>query len=287
MTPNPIPTNQLPDRVQSKAAMDSPQTMENRISGVFSATQNASIGFGHTRKKIPQNVLFYAEENEAGEITIQQLNRNFIPTGAPQGIEKELLLKNFNPEPSIYITNVAPAMRELNKSIARGERFLRNKESFSAEYEFKKALRVHEENIRATFGLGQTYLDRGDKKRGNLVFRRLVRLEAAFEPQHKHLFNEFGISLRKMGMFVEAQKYYARARKLSRQDEHLAFNMARVLHERGKYSLALKFVAKALELNPDLEEATRFHTYLERKLGKTLKPEKPNEKADSQYEMSI
>lgn len=266
-------------------AEPSREIADEKIMGVFSASKNITVGFGHTKKRISQNLLFYAEETSEGLITLQPLNPNFIPSGKPQTVEKETLLNNFHPEPSIYIKNVAPAMRELNKTVARGERHLRNNESYSAEFEFKNALRIDEENIRATFGLGQTYLKRGDKQRGNLVFRRLVRLDAAFAPQHKHMFNEFGISLRKMGMLIEALKYYARARKLSKTDEHLSFNMARVFHEQGKNRLAFKFVNKALSANPRLTEALRFQRHLEKMLGGSEK--KHHRREADPYDMSI
>ena len=280
---NPSPV--LDAEVAGTPAKTSHHALEEKILGVFSTAKSIMVGFGHTKKRIPQNLLFYAEENDDGLITLQPLNPNFIPSGKPQTLEKDVLLNNFQPEPSIYIKSVAPALRELNKTIARGERYLRNNESFSAEFEFKNALRIDEENIRATFGLGQTYLKRGDKERGHLVFRRLVRLDAAFEPEHKHLFNEFGMSLRKMGMFVQALKYYARARRLSKTDEHLAFNMARVLYDQGKDGLALKFVNTTLTINPSLPEALQFQRHLEQKLG--ISDNKHRQGEAGQYDMSI
>jgi len=33
------------------------------------------------------------------------------------------------------------------------------------------------------------------------VFRKLSTIEAVLEPRNKHIFNEFSIQLRKMGMF--------------------------------------------------------------------------------------
>lgn len=238
------------------------------IRGVFSTTSRMSVGFGHTKKKVIQNVLVYALEEEEDRISIQSLNAHFMPTGTTKVITRENLLKNYFPEPDVYISKVYPMLRKVETTVARGERHLRNKEPFSAEMEFKSALRIDEENIRATFGLGLSYLSRGDTKYGTIVFQRLVRLEAAFEPRHKHMFNEFGISLRKNKMYPQALKYYARAVLLCGDDENLRFNMARTFHEKGNDALALKFVDKALDMNPEMKEGRQLKLFLERKLRK-------------------
>ncbi|GAB6058252.1 tetratricopeptide repeat protein [Desulfonatronum parangueonense] len=236
------------------------------IKGVFSTNCLVPVGFGHTKKNTVQNIQVYAVEQEDDQIAVQSLNDRFMPTGSAKLITKEELLKNYHPEPDVYLSKVIPVMREVEKGVARGERHLQNKETFSAEMEFKNVLRIDEENIRATFGLGQCYLSRGDRERGDIVFRRLVRLKGAFQPCHKHMFNEFGIALRKNDMFVQALKYYARALPFSKDDENLMFNMSRIFHEKGSNTLALKFVNKALKLNPAMPEANQFKLFLEQKL---------------------
>ena len=252
-----------------------------RIKGVFSTTSRTTVGFGHTKKKISQNILVFAVEQEDGKISIQSLNAHFVPTGTAKVVTRENLLKNYLPEPDVYLSKVFPMMRSVEKSVARGERHLRNNETFSAEMEFKTALRIDEENIRATFGLGLSYLARGDTQRGAIVFRRLVRLDAAFEPRHKHMFNQFGISLRKNKMYPQALKYYAKARIISGEDENLIFNMARTFYEKDRPTLALKFLAKALAMNPNLAEARKFRIFLDQRLG-TCPPKASNASKPSQ-----
>ncbi|WP_461834715.1 tetratricopeptide repeat protein [Desulfothermus sp.] len=238
----------------------------HRIYGVFSIIKRGKIGAGHTQKKSSHNLLFFAEEQEDGNISLQPINKNFVPSGPKSFISKEEFLQNFIPEPDIYMNKVYPAIRELQKTIARGERYRRNKKYYSAEYEFKNALRIDEENIRATFGLGLTYLDRGDKEKAKLVFKRIYNLNAAFEREHKHLFNEFGIKMRKNKMYKEALKYYLKAYRLEKWDEHLFFNIARVLFELDKYKQALKFVNKGLVINPNFNEGIKLKKVIEKRL---------------------
>lgn len=240
---------------------------ENRINGVFSTTSQQAAGVGENHKIFDQHVVVFATEEDDGKITIRSLNEKFVPSGTAKVISRKNLLKNFLPEPDIYMNKVLPAMRELFKTVARGERHLQNNETYSAEMEFKSALRIDEENIRATFGLGLSYLQRNDTQRGEIVFKRLVRLKGAFEPEHKHMFNEFGINLRKNKMFTQALKYYARAAQHSRQDEHLFFNMARTYHEAGNTKLALKMIRKALDINPDFVQAQKLRKHLQSKIS--------------------
>ena len=244
---------------------------EPKINGVFSTDKKTVVGFGHTRKKVSQHVVVFATEDDEGWITIRALNAENVPSGTAKVISRKNLLDNFLPEPDIYMNQVLPAMRELSKTVARGERHLRNNETYSAEMEFKTALRIDEVNIRATFGLGLSYLQRQDTQRGEIVFKRLVKLKGAFEPEHKHMFNEFGIHLRKNKMFTQALKYYARASKHCKQDENLFFNMARTYYEAGNSSIALKFIRKALKIRPDFFEAKKLYRHLSKNDRKPMK----------------
>lgn len=258
----------MSENTDHNSAQNQEQGSEPRIEGVFSTTEKTTIGFGHTQKKVKQDVLVYAKEIEDNKVVIKALNDKYIPIGTAKTISKENLLDNYLPDPDVYQNKVYPILRNISRTVARGERHLRNKENFSAEMEFKNALRVDEENIRATFGLGLSYLQRGDAKRGEIVFKRLVKLKGAFEPQHKHMFNEFGIHLRKNKLFNQAIKYYARASQYSERDENLYFNMARTYYELGRNSMALKFIRKSLEINSDFEQALDFKKFLLKKMPK-------------------
>ncbi|MFN2342740.1 MAG: tetratricopeptide repeat protein, partial [Desulfonatronovibrio sp.] len=138
-------------------------------------------------------------------------------------VSKDEILEKFSPEPEFYTYTVFPKMRELNKTIARADRHRQKGEGYSAEFEYNNALNVDEENIRASFGLGLTYLERGDKDKANNIFERLVKLDAAFEKEHKHLFNDFGINLRKQEMYAQALEYYSRGLELVENDENLHY----------------------------------------------------------------
>jgi tetratricopeptide (TPR) repeat protein len=240
------------------------QTKE-RIKGVFSSQVLIKIGTGTTMRKSIQKSYFFVQELEDGTIEVQPLNLNYVPSGPIQVLSKDEFLEKFSPEPEFYTITVMPKMRELEKTIARGDRHRKRGETFSAEMEYGSAVRVDEENVRANFGLGLTYLERGATDKAQDIFERLVKLEAAYEPEHKHLFNEFGINLRKSKMIDQALDYYARALELSKNDENLYYNIARVYLEKKDIPKTVEMLAKALEINPEMPESIKFMNFLKSK----------------------
>ncbi|WP_051261827.1 tetratricopeptide repeat protein [Desulfovibrio inopinatus] len=233
------------------------------LRGVFSTQASVYLGRGPSRQQAQDYLFFLIEEQDDGRLLAQRLNRNFIPTGRKREIARNTLLRDYIPEPSIYLNKVVPIMRTLERTVNKGDLHRQRGELFSAEFEYKNALRLDEEHVRATFGLGLTYLDRGENHNAEIIFKKIVRLNAPFEAEHKHLFNEFGIKLRKNRMYTEALHYYARAYKLCKSDENLLYNMARTFYELGKIRSAKHFLKKSLQINPAMKEARQFYNALE------------------------
>lgn len=238
---------------------------KSRIQGVFSSQSLVKVGTGTTQKKTIQKTYWFVKELDDNEVEIQPLNVNYVPSGPKRIVSKDEILEKFSPEPEFYAYTVFPKMRELNKTIARADRHRQKGEGYSAEFEYNNALNVDEENIRANFGLGLTYLERGDKDKANNIFERLVKLDAAFEKEHKHLFNDFGINLRKQEMYAQALEYYSKALDLVENDENLHYNVARAYFAFKKYNKTFEHLIKALKINPEFTEAKKFAYYLKKK----------------------
>ena len=255
----------MPDREDQHKitpALTRSPVQRDKIKGIFSTQSVAKVGTGTTTRRIIQKTYWFVTEMETNVFDIQPLNKNYIPSGPKRRITIEDLLNKFAPEPEFYISTVFPKMQELQGTIRKGEKHRRKGEVFSAEMEFHQALQVDEENVRANFGLGLTYLDRGESHKANDIFDRLVRLEAAFDTEHKHLFNDFGISLRKNKMLDQALEYYHRAETLTDTDEHLFLNIARAYFEKDDYPKCIEYLNKALSLNPDFNEGQLFMQFL-------------------------
>lgn len=247
--------------------MNEAPEQKERFSGVFSIQKTMKIGAGTTSRRVSQSAHYFVFEDEDGRLVRQALGPNCLPVGSRIPVSREELLAEYLPEPGMYQQCVLPKLREVQKSVARGEKFRKRGETFTAEMEFNKALALDEENVRANFGIGLCFLARGDKDKADEVFKRVVGIEAAFDKEHKHLFNEFGISLRKGGLHDQALEYYEKALALSAGDEHLRYNAARAAFEKGDLATAAGHLEEALRLNPAFAEAKTFLAHVRKKLG--------------------
>jgi tetratricopeptide (TPR) repeat protein len=242
---------------------------DERINGIFSQKKTVKIGTGTTARKTEQISYYYVAEQDNAELVVQPLTADGKPFGPKGTITREELLSTYMPEPQMSLAKpeqeLTPKEQEVQRAVARGDKFRKRGETFTAEFEYGKALQLDERNVRANFGIGLCYIDRGEREKAHEVFERLVHLDAAFEHEHKHLFNEFGIALRKSGMHAESIGYYQRALELSPEDENLHYNTARAAFDKGDPKLAAQHLGACLRLNPTHEEATQFITFLKRK----------------------
>lgn len=228
---------------------------EEHLKCVFSTTTTIKLGTGSTARKQRNKLLWYVKQSEDDAFGVRKINPQFVPVGEESTIDRETLLSDYTPEVSIHNKRVAPAMLGLTKTIAKGDKHRENGEPLSAEMEYVKALDVDEKNVRAIFGLGLVYMERNDTEKSVAVFEQLVAIEAAFDVKHKHLFNEFGIQLRKHEMYEEAAQYYSRAVEFSNDDENLYYNLARVHYEKNDWENCFANAALALKIDNNHEHA--------------------------------
>ena len=165
------------------------------VRGVFSTQEIRKVGTGTTTRKTVQKTFWFVEQH-GDVIECQPLNANYVPSGPKRKITMDELIAKFSPEPEFYQMSVYPKMREVEQSVNNGDSHREKGETFAAEYEYTRALKVDVENVRANFGIGLTYMERGELDKAQDIFDRLLKLDGAFDAEHKHLFNEFGINLR-------------------------------------------------------------------------------------------
>ncbi|MGE4290935.1 MAG: hypothetical protein AB7E32_01880 [Desulfovibrio sp.] len=245
---------------------------DRTIRGLFSTQTVENVGTGTTQRRAISKTYWFAQENDAGLILVQPINSAFVPSGPTVEVQRELFLRDYSPEPEYYQQKVYPKLRELEQTISRAEKAREMGQAYSAEFEYGKALAIDIDNVRANFGLGLTYLDRGDTVRADDIFQRLVHLEAAFNEEHKHLFNDFGINLRKCGLIDQAVEYYSRALNMAPGDENLHYNIARAFFEKGDAARCMEHLATCLGMNASHVEAREFSEYV-RKLAERIQNE--------------
>ena len=123
-----------------------------------------------------------------------------------------------------------------------------------------------ENAFREHFREGLALLDKGETEKAVGIFNELLHAEIAFEEKHKHLFNEFGIELRKNNLCGQAIAYYTRALELSwgTEDENLHINLARVLYQNQQYGACVQHLFDSLRIAPGHETALNFLSWLNR-----------------------
>jgi tetratricopeptide (TPR) repeat protein len=236
-----------------------------KIKGLFSTQTVEKVGTGTTQRKTISKMYWYCAQQDDAQVGVQALNKNMVPAGTTTMVPLDDFLARYNPEPEMYLKTVYPKMQELASTVTRAEESRQRGALYSAQFDYENALVVDEENVRANFGLGLTYVERGEATKAQDILGRIVGLEAAFAPEHKHLFNEFGISLRKSRMVDQSIEYYTRALSLSSTDENLHYNAARAFFDKGDLEKCREHLSEALRLNPDHEEAKRFLEFLNTK----------------------
>lgn len=233
------------------------------IPGVFSTQSKIPKRLDGVRIHAQSHKIYwYAEEDEQGNLTIQPLNQDYLPSGVRMAVTPLELSAHYLPEQEIYEEKVGPKLRQLNGILEKADELRAADKPVKAAAEYRRALSIDEENIRANFGAGLTYLAQGDKEKARDVFKRLLKLQGTFEKEHKHMFNEFGISMRKNKMFQEAVEYYGRALELTKDDENLYINMARPLCEQRKFASGVIHLVEALRIAPGNKMATDFLKWL-------------------------
>lgn len=157
----------------------------------------------------------------------------------------------------------------------------------------QQAATISPKNVERHFQLGQALMSRGRTGEAQKIFKNVIKVakgqysdvsrrvgeamlaaglalqaEEAFKtaleanPQDIHLFNRLGIAFRKQGKFQEAVANYLQALSLDARNEALLYNLSRAYLEMGNAEKAQQVLAKALEINPDFQEARELMSTL-------------------------
>ncbi len=234
-----------------------PQTL-----GVFSRAATANVGAGTTAATRESLTYWFVRRLSDDQWEIQPLNQNNVPSGERKQIPKGAFMENYIPEPRFYETKTLPAMRSLRDKIAKGEEHYAEGRLDEAEKEFVKALMIDDKNVPANLGAGAVWSDKGEMQKVGKVLDVLLGNDETFKVEQRSMFNRFGISLRKKKMYDYAVAYYTKALDSDPRDEHLHFNLARVLFERGDPEGSLMELAIALGIDPGFDVAHKFKAYL-------------------------
>ena len=203
---------------------------------------------------VPKHYWFVKEVGD-GMLSVQLLDENYLRTPKQHVVKKDAFLEGSTLEPDL-------GYRLLTQRVLKGDYYRQQGLNVEAKIEYQQVLRIDEENIRGNFGMGLAYLALNQLEKGRYAFEKLVQLDESFLPEHKHLFNDFGIALRKKGLLDEALAFYNRAKALGPDDENLILNIARAWFEKGDSEKAYEGLKGCLEIKPGFKQALAFLAYL-------------------------
>jgi len=223
--------------------------------GVYSSLSPApKEGRGSGKRK---RYWFVWDCGDAG-YQVQELDRTFQPQREAAPIDPATFCASFSLEPSILATPIRkdPVFASPFQPQA-GITPVKTLEQRSAE-------RAEVENdLRAHFGtlLLKTRRD-ADLQNALRALQAIAEVEEGIVPEHKYMFAEFGINLRKGKLPEIALAHAKRVLSLAPGDSHAHFNIARIYHALGKLDEAEQHLLSALEFSPHLECARDFLAHI-------------------------
>jgi len=256
------------------------------MDGVYSETKIQKIGTMGTARM--QTVVDYYQCTQIDEKTmsVQILDMDGVPLPLKEKVPMDEFVKRFTYEPDKFKAPKTPAQLTAERHAARAEAHMERKELNSAEYEFFRALKADQANVRANFGLGKVYLESGDTDKAAEIFGRLAEQDNIMAPENKHFFNDLGRELRSLERYDQAIEFYEKARKMmGSDDENLLFNIARAAYENGDRAKAKDCLDKALAINPELEPALRLKVTMDEEESESAEGEE-SEGGESEDEES-
>ncbi|MBF0527709.1 MAG: tetratricopeptide repeat protein [Deltaproteobacteria bacterium] len=232
--------------------------------GVYEEVVVQTIGTGATTRKHEMKNYYLAASLDKNTVQVQPLDMFDQPMAIFEKIEVREFLRRCTFKPNYLAEKQKQKDPRVDKAVVQAEAHFRRKEYYSAEFEYTKALKLDVENVRANFGMGKVYLATGETEKAKESFEKLSRIEAIFEEEHKHVFNELGIELRRLKLYDQAITYYLKALTISQDDENLFFNAARAYFEKGDIKNAGQYLCQALQINPDLQEGLKLLSAIEK-----------------------
>jgi tetratricopeptide (TPR) repeat protein len=228
------------------------------VMGVYSHSTKYEYKVGERGSRYRNGTFWFVRRRSDDIYEVRPLNANHVPSGVTRLISRDDFLKQYTPELSYYQDNTLPCLDALQKKVRLGRRYFNLGQMDRAEQEFCSAVLMQEDSADAHMGLSEVYAEQQEFTKLRTVLDKLLNIDEVFREEQRHRFNEFGINLRKLGRFDDAIRFYAKALEVNDEDENLHFNIARAFHGRGRSEECRKHLARALALNPSMPEARSF-----------------------------
>ena len=227
--------------------------------------------------------LFFVWADGDGGYIVQLLDGAYRPTGPLRSVNFTVFQGQFVYEPSILVAPLsvgqgtdaepgphggaadnpppmgAPASSPPSESSSKVAGDAKEVESFLRSH-FNKAMRRIKRPEERTAALAS--------------LKTLADVEEGIVLEHKHMFTDFGITLRKNELLELALSCSQRVLDLSPDDDHAHFNVARILYEMGRVADAEQHLLAALDLAPDAIVCIKMLKYIQKQRRLRGKPQR-------------
>ena len=229
------------------------------IEGVYYTSSKLWIGAGATRRKSISKRYWYAREVFNEQVEVQLLTSNLTPFGEKRLVDLASFKQDYVLDPDLMaVHGSSKAVSAERDDVVLNDASTALVESKATPQAVQAELKKEAKKATENFEKGMSLLKRGYGDRAKQILKALPEKDVAWEYEHKHMFNDFGKELRKSQEPEIALKHYLKAAEISSDDDHLAYNIARVYYDLGKIADCKRWLQRALGVNPKLEPALQF-----------------------------
>ena len=255
-----------------------------RFMGTYSAKQAST-----TKRKKEYFFVFRCEIDGSIQYVLQELNDALIPTGNVNTADASILRDYFVHEPNILAMPISKPdfIPEKLKTQKKDQPPIAPKAQIphvDPEEVREAQIRSAELAMRSSFDHAFNNLDNPTIRNQALrTIKKLAAQEEGVAPEHKHMFRDFSIDLRKKKLPEIALLFASKNVKLAPKDDHAHFNLARIYLILERYNEAINEINKAIatpDVTPeDLNLYCQLLAYAENEKWKRYPSTKPDDKS--------
>lgn len=216
--------------------------------------------------------LFFVWQISGSGYAVQELDAALLPKSSAQAVDRATFEAAFQFEPSILAVPVStPDMRLLGKTPARIEKGASDDIELLRLEKARRAKQL-ENDMRNNFRMAMSALSRPRDRQGALAaLEQLVKIQEGVVAAHKHMFRDFGVSLRKKKLFNLALVSSSRVLELAPDDDHAHFNIARIYLLLGAYGKAGTHLERAISLDKNEPVYQHFLAHIRQEASRNRK----------------
>lgn len=232
--------------------------------GVYSGR---SLGRGPDGKAAKR--FYFVWDLDSACFAAQALDNSFTPVEKPRLLSQAQLKASLKLEPGILAAPLSlPDFRGIQQPAKPKARASELNDAAILELEKARKAKQVEMDLRNNFDKAMRALSRPRDRKGALAaIGQIVEMTEGIVPSHKHMFRDFGVSLRKKSLPELALRCAKRTLELAPNDDHAHFNMARLLSVLGLYDQAEAHLNTAIKLDRNEKIYPKMMAWIKKERG--------------------